>query len=189
MIEIHSTSIPEVKVMTSSRAIDGRGFFAETYSRRDFIEIGITADFVQDNESWNSAAGTIRGLHFQRPDFAQAKLVRVLSGAILDVAVDIRVGSPTYAQHVALELDAADNKQIFIPRGFAHGFCTLAPATHVTYKVDAYYSEAHESGLLWNDPNLAIKWPVDSAAAILSEKDADLPGFAAFESPFMFEAA
>lgn len=188
MIEIHSAAIPDVKIITSPRARDARGYFSETYSRREFAGIGITSEFVQDNESWNSKAGTLRGLHFQRPDFAQAKLVRVLSGAILDVAVDIRIGSPTYAQHVTFELDASDNKQILIPRGFAHGFCTLAPNTHVTYKVDAYYSEAHESGLLWSDPDMAIRWPVEPEAVILSEKDAKLPPLAAFVSPFVFEA-
>ncbi|PKQ02432.1 MAG: dTDP-4-dehydrorhamnose 3,5-epimerase [Alphaproteobacteria bacterium HGW-Alphaproteobacteria-11] len=188
MIEIEETSIPGVRIVKPRRFGDARGWFAETFNRRALAEAGIDIDFVQDNESLSAAPGTVRGLHFQTPDFAQTKLVRVLTGAILDVAVDIRRGSPTFGAHVAVELSAENGKQLLVPRGFAHGFCTLAPDTRVFYKVDAYYSEAHDTGLLWNDPALAIDWPVTPGKATLSEKDTRLPRLADFDTPFVYDA-
>ena len=188
MLEIEETAIPGVRVVKPRRFGDTRGYFAETFNRRALAETGIDIDFVQDNESLSATPGTVRGLHFQTPGFAQTKLVRVLTGAILDVAVDIRRGSPTFGVHVAVELSAENGKQLLIPKGFAHGFCTLAPDTCVFYKVDAYYSQTHDAGILWNDPALAIDWPVKPGAATLSEKDARLPRMADFTTPFVHDA-
>lgn len=184
MIDCRPASIPDVKILTPHRHGDTRGYFSETYNRRDLGAAGIHIDFVQDNESLSAGAGTIRGLHFQAPALAQTKLVRVLTGAIYDVAVDIRDGSPTYGKHVGIRLSAEEGGQILIPKGFAHGFCTLMPGTCVFYKVDAYYSAAHDAGLAWNDPDLGIEWPVRPEDAILSQKDAALPRFRHFKSPF-----
>jgi dTDP-4-dehydrorhamnose 3,5-epimerase len=130
---------------------------------------------VQDNQSFSAQQGTVRGLHYQLPPFAQAKLVRAVSGRLLDVAVDIRRSSPTFGQAVAVELSAAGGEQLFIPAGFAHGFCTLEPDTSLAYKVDAYYSAAHDRGIRWNDPALRIDWPVSEAEAMLSDKDRKQP--------------
>lgn len=152
---------------------DARGFFMESYNRRAFREIGIALDFVQDNHSLSEAAGIIRGLHFQTGPMAQSKLVRVLTGAIYDVAVDIRPDSPTFGQWVGVVLSEENKRQLFVPKGFAHGFCTLVPNTQVLYKVDQYYSPEHDRGILWSDPDLAIDWPV--RAPQLSEKDRNLP--------------
>jgi dTDP-4-dehydrorhamnose 3,5-epimerase len=179
-VEVVSLAIPDVKLVTPRRFVDPRGFFAETFSRRRFAEAGLTADFVQDNHSLSRPAGTVRGLHFQRPPFAQAKLVRVLRGAILDVAVDIRPHAPSYGRHVAAELSAENGAMILVPEGFAHGFCTLQPDTEVLYKVNRDYAPQHEGGILWNDPALGIAWPVDAADAILSDRDRTWPTFAAF---------
>ncbi|MCL6547885.1 MAG: dTDP-4-dehydrorhamnose 3,5-epimerase [Alicyclobacillus sp.] len=148
---------------------DHRGFFTESYNERRFRELGVDVTFVQDNHSYSAQAGTVRGLHYQLPPAAQAKLVRVVQGAIYDVAVDIRPGSPTYGRWTGVILSAANHRQLFIPRGFAHGFCTLVPDTHVLYKVDQYYSKEHDRGILWNDPVLAIPWP--TTEAVLSDKD------------------
>ncbi len=187
MITVQTTSIPDVKILTPRRHGDARGYFSESYNRRALADAGIDIDFVQDNESLSAEAGTIRGLHFQAPPFEQTKLVRVLTGAILDVALDLRAGSPTYGQHVAVRLSAEEGNQLLIPAGFAHGFCTLAPDTRVFYKVDQYYSAAHDAGLLWNDPDIGIEWPVSSGSAVLSEKDGKLPAFAGFRSPFAYQ--
>lgn len=183
MLSFQATIIPDVKLVTPQRFGDHRGFFCETYNQQQFADAGITADFVQDNHSLSIPAGTVRGLHFQTPPFAQVKLVRVLRGRILDVVVDLRRSSPTYGQHVAVELSADDGRQLLVPMGFAHGFCTIEPNTEVAYKVSAYYSAAHDHGLRFDDPELAIAWPVRAAEAILSDKDrgnpllADLPTF------------
>ncbi|MCK8787204.1 dTDP-4-dehydrorhamnose 3,5-epimerase [Roseomonas sp. NAR14] len=160
---------------------DARGFFSETYSRRDFAAIGVEAEFVQDNHSLSAPVGTVRGLHFQVPPYAQAKLVRVLRGAVLDVAVDLRHGSPTFGHHITAELSAANGLQLYVPVGFAHGFCTLLPDTEVAYKVSEVYAPDCDRGLAWDDPALGIEWPVAREAAVLSDKDrrqprlADLP--------------
>jgi dTDP-4-dehydrorhamnose 3,5-epimerase len=170
-MQILSSHLRDVKLIRPLRHLDSRGFFSEAYSRRDYAAIGITNDFVQDNHSLSRTKGVVRGLHFQLAPYAQAKLLRVLRGSIFDVVVDIRTGSPTFGQHVATVLSAADWNQIFIPAGFAHGFCTLEPETEILYKVDAYYSPAHDRGLRWNDPALGIAWPVTAAEAQVSEKD------------------
>lgn len=174
-LDIHSLAIPDVKLIRTTRAADARGFFSETYVRSAFAEYGLEHDFVQDNQSTSILPGTVRGLHFQQPPFAQAKLVRVLSGRILDVAVDLRQSSPSYGRHVTVELSDADGAQLLIPAGFAHGFCTLEPHSVVFYKVDAIYSASDDRGLNWADPTLAIKWPVAAEHAILSDKDRKLP--------------
>lgn len=163
---------------------DERGVFAETYNARTFAENGIDIDFVQDNFSLSRAPGTVRGLHFQSPPHGQAKLVRVLRGAILDVAVDLRKGSPTFGHHAAVELDADNRQQLFIPEGFAHGFVTRDADTEVAYKVSAFYAPDHDSGLFWADSGLDINWGIGLQDAILSNKDKALQNFGDFESPF-----
>jgi dTDP-4-dehydrorhamnose 3,5-epimerase len=157
------------------RFADPRGIFAETYSRRDFAALGLAEDFVQDNWSLSERVGTVRGLHFQRRPHAQAKLVRVLRGRILDVAVDIRRSSPTFGEHVAVELAAGDGRMLWVPVGFAHGFCTLEPMTEVAYKVTADYAPESDAGIAWDDPALGIGWPVAPEDALVSRKDALLP--------------
>lgn len=182
-IQVEPLALPECLLITPDRFGDERGYFSETYNSAAFKGHGIEAEFIQDNQSLSAAQGTLRGLHFQSPPFAQAKLLRVLRGAVLDVAVDIRVGSPTFGRHVAVELSAENGLQIFIPVGFAHGFCTLEPGTEVFYKVTAPYAPDHDHGVLWSDPDLGIDWPVTSEAAVLSEKDkvhprlSDLPDY------------
>src|SRR5215469_3597162 len=174
-IIIHPLTLPEVKLISAPRFGDPRGYFAETYVRGDFATAGILNDFVQDNESLSRTPGTVRGMHFQIPPFAQAKLIRVLSGRIFDACVDLRRSSPRYGHHATVELSAESGDQLFVPAGFAHGFCTLEPNTTVLYKVDAVYSAAHERGIAWSDAALGIPWPVGPDAAILSAKDAVLP--------------
>ncbi len=174
-LEVRPLALPDVKLICSARARDQRGYFAETYVRRDFEAAGLTCDFVQDNQSGSAAAGTIRGLHFQIPPFAQAKLIRVLRGRVLDVAVDLRRSSPNYGRHVAVELGETGGEQLLVPAGFAHGFCTLEPDTVVFYKVDNVYSAEHDRGLNWADAALGIRWPVTAGAAVISDKDRVLP--------------
>ena len=184
---VESLPIPEVRIIRPKRHGDARGFFSETWSRRALAEAGIDIDFVQDNHAFSARAGTVRGLHFQTPPFAQAKLVRVVRGAIWDVAVDIRVGSPTYGRHVSAVISAKNWHQILIPVGFAHGLVTLEPDTEVLYKVSAPYAPDHDMGLLWNDPALGIDWPVAEGGAIVSEKDRRQPRLA--EMPDWFDHA
>jgi dTDP-4-dehydrorhamnose 3,5-epimerase len=170
-MEIHETDIPDLKILQPRRVTDVRGYFSESYSARVLRTAGIDVHFVQDNESLSKEKGVVRGLHYQIAPAAQAKLIRVVCGAILDVAVDIRRGSPTFGQHVSLELSAADGRQLFIPPGFAHGFVTLESNTLLSYKVSDYYSPAHDRGIRWNDPAMQIRWPIDPQEAILSERD------------------
>lgn len=165
---------------------DDRGYFMETFRQDVFSQNVGDFAFVQDNQSLSADRGTIRGLHFQLAPKAQGKLVRCVSGAIFDVAVDLRNGSPTYGQHVSVELSADNGLQLWVPPGFAHGFCTLTENTIVAYKVTDYYSSAHDRGLLWSDPELEIKWPVDYASARLSEKDSRQPTFAELGDVFPY---
>ena len=180
-MHVEQLGIADVKLFTPRIFRDERGFFSETFSARDLAAAGIAESFVQDNHSLSRMKGVVRGLHFQIPPRAQGKLVRVTRGAILDVAVDIRRGSPTYGQHVAMMLSAENWRQLWVPSGFAHGFCTLEPDTEVQYKVTDYYAPECDRGIRWNDPALGIAWPVAAEFAILSDKDrkqpmlADLP--------------
>lgn len=174
-MQLVDTTIPDVKILVPRKFRDSRGFFSETYSRRALEEAGLRLDFVQDNWSLSIDRGVVRGLHYQIPPLAQDKLVRVLRGAILDVVVDIRRGSPTFGQHVSVMISEQKWNQILVPSGFAHGFCTLEPNTEVAYKVTNGYSPEHERGILWSDPDLGIMWPVSAAEAILSDKDARNP--------------
>ncbi len=177
-MEVVPLAIPDVKMIRPRKFGDDRGFFSETYSRRSFSAAGLDFDFVQDNHSLSATAGTVRGLHFQLPPYAQHKLVRVVRGAILDVAVDLRRGSPSYGRHVSTIISAADWNQVLVPIGFAHGFCTLESHTEVAYKTTDFYAPEHDRGLLWNDPALGIDWPVAATAAILSDKDRAHPRLA-----------
>lgn len=174
-MDIVTLAIPEVKILRPSKHGDHRGFFAETYNKRVLRDAGIDLDFVQDNHSFSAAAGTLRGLHFQISPFAQDKLVRVLRGRIMDVAVDVRPGSPSYGRHVSAELSAAGFEQIFVPRGFAHGILTLEPDTEILYKVSAYYAPKFDQGLAWDDPALGIVWPMTKEKIVLSERDRRQP--------------
>jgi dTDP-4-dehydrorhamnose 3,5-epimerase len=185
-MDVRPTKLPGVLVLKPRRFVDMRGYFVEAYTERAFRDAGITATFVQDNQSFSLRRGTIRGLHFQTPPAAQAKLVRVIRGSAYDVAVDLRLGSPTHGQWVAERISAEGGEQMYVPQGFAHGFCTLEADTEVVYKVDAYYLPAHDCGIIWNDPTLNIPWPVAPEAAILSDKDRKLGTFAAFASPFRY---
>lgn len=168
-------SIPDVLLLQPVKHSDGRGFFSQTYSRRDVVEIGIDVDFIQDNHSMSQSKGVVRGLHFQIPPAAQHKLVRVSRGAIFDVAVDLRRGSANFGKSVSAILSAENWKQLFVPKGFAHGFCVLEPGTEVIYKVSDYYTPECERGLLWNDSAAGILWPIAPDEAILSERDRKWP--------------
>jgi dTDP-4-dehydrorhamnose 3,5-epimerase len=174
-MHVIETGIPDVRIFVPKKFGDHRGFFAETYSSIKHAAAGIHTVFVQDNHSLSVSAGVVRGLHYQVGEMAQAKLVRVIRGAILDVAVDVRRGSPTFGQHVADMLSADNFRQIYVPAGFAHGFATLEPNTEVVYKVDKLYSPAHERGILWNDPDLKIDWTINMETAVLSDRDRKHP--------------
>jgi len=164
-------SIPDVFKITPARFGDARGYFSEVFKEQWFRENVADVSFVQDNQSLSATTGTVRGLHFQLEPFAQGKLVRCIAGAIFDVAVDIRAGSPTFGKWVGTELSAENGDQLWIPTGFAHGFATLVPDTVIHYKVTAPYSAKDDRGLLWNDPDIGIVWPVSEAEAMLSDKD------------------
>ena len=179
-MEVIDTEIPGVKVVEPDFHRDSRGYFAETYNEERYVKAGIDAKFVQDNESLSSR-GVLRGLHWQVGEHAQAKLVRVVRGAVWDVAVDIRKGSPTFGRHVACELTAANGRQFFIPRGFAHGFVVLEDDTLFSYKCDNLYCKAAERGMKFDDPALGIEWPDLGAPPLLSEKDMRHPGLAGIE--------
>ncbi len=174
-MNVERLAIPEVLLLTPARFADARGFFAETWSGRRYAALGIPGPFVQDNHALSIQAGTLRGLHMQVAPSVQGKLVHCVRGAIWDVAVDVRPGSPTYGRHAAAELSAATGAQLWIPGGFLHGYVTLEPGTEVIYKVTADYDRAAERGVIWNDPDLALPWPVEADRAVLSEKDLLLP--------------
>ena len=183
-LDVLPLALPDVKIIRTTRIADARGYFAEAYVHRDFAAAGIAEEFIQDNQSFSVSIGTVRGLHFQIPPFAQAKLVRVLRGKILDVVVDLRRGSAAFGKHLTVELNAERGDQLFVPVGFAHGFCTLESDTEVFYKVNNVYSSAHDRGVNWADQTLGIHWPVNETQAILSEKDRALPMLSALPDYF-----
>jgi dTDP-4-dehydrorhamnose 3,5-epimerase len=174
-------------LLSPRRFGDARGWFMETWSAVRAASQGIDVDFVQDNHSYSAAVGTVRGLHFQRPPHAQAKLVRCLRGAIIDYAVDVRSGSPTYGRWVSAELSAENGHQLFIPIGFAHGFVTLRSDTEIAYKCSDIYAPDCDGGLAWDDADIGIDWPLPATGPVLSDKDRVLPGLAMFDSPFAYD--
>jgi dTDP-4-dehydrorhamnose 3,5-epimerase len=184
MLHVEKTALPDVKIITVKRFGDQRGFFSEIYNRKTFAAAGIDLEFVQDNHALSADRGTLRGLHFQSRPFAQDKLVRVARGRILDVAVDIRRSSPTFGQHVAVELSAENWQQILVPVGFAHGYVTLEPDTEVLYKVTNFYAPEHDHGLAFDDPALGIDWGIAASELILSDKDRKHPMLAALPKYF-----
>ncbi len=186
-MEITNLDLPGAMVLTPRRFGDDRGYFSEVYNKKTLESLGILHDFVQDNHSKSALVGTVRGLHYQSPPSAQTKLVRVIAGAIRDVIVDVRNGSPSFGEWCAIELDAEDGRQLLVPQGFLHGFITLKPNTEVIYKVDDYYSAECDGSVLWNDADLGIDWGRFANSAKLSEKDKKGQPFAEFDSPFQFE--
>jgi len=182
-MKISQTDIEGLLIIEPRIFNDGRGYFYESYNKTKFTEAGVDVDFVQDNQSF-SHKGALRGLHGQADPFAQGKLVRVISGRVLDVAVDIRRGSPTYGKHVSIEISGDNKLQLWIPAGFLHGFATLEDNTIFTYKVNNYYDKASEIGVIWNDPMLNIDWGISPGDVLLSPKDELLPDFNSFQSPF-----
>ena len=184
-MRVIETALPEVKVIEPTYFIDNRGYFSETYSRRTLVEYGIAAEFVQDNHSLSLRKGTIRGIHFQNNPKAQGKLVRCIRGQILDFAVDLRRGSPTFKQWISVELSAENRKQVWIPRGFGHGLITLEDNCEVQYKVDEFYCPEYDRGIAWNDPEIGIDWGTD--APVLSEKDAGSPVLSKSDVNFTME--
>jgi len=176
-MELVETSLPDVVLITPARFGDKRGFFSEIFNHRALADLGIDFDFLQENHSFSTERGTLRGLHFQAPPASQTKLLRVLRGAVLDVCVDLRHGSPTFGQHIMVELTAESGQQILCPKGFAHATLTLIPDTEIAYKVDAYYAPELDLGIRYDDPDLRIDWPFSSEQLILSRKDRELPRF------------
>ncbi|GIL00641.1 MAG: dTDP-4-dehydrorhamnose 3,5-epimerase [Alphaproteobacteria bacterium] len=172
-------------VIEPDKRADSRGFSSVTYARDAFLRHGVAIDWVQDNHSYSAAAGVLRGLHFQRPPFAQDKLVRVVAGAVLDVAVDIRRGSPTFGRWASLVLSAAKWNQLLVPRGFAHGFRVLEPATHVLYKVSQFYSPAHDAAIRYDDPAIGVDWQLGADRPLLSDRDAAAPLLADTDTGFV----
>ena len=188
-MKVVETEINDVKMLRPIRHCDQRGFFSEVFKECELRQNGIDVHFVQDNHSLSTNKWVIRGLHFQIPPFAQAKLLRVAAGSIFDVTVDIRWGSPSFGHHVAVVVSAGEWNQIFIPEGFAHGYCALEPNTEVIYKVNRYYSTEHDRGLLWNDPALGILWPLRLGEAVLSDRDRSHPVLADLPRYFEYPAA
>lgn len=182
-------SIADVVLIKPKKIGDDRGYFMETFRQSSFEQYAGAVEFKQENQSLSAYVGTVRGLHFQLAPRAQGKLVRCIVGAIFDVAVDIRVGSPTYGRYVSAELSAQNGHQLWIPAGFAHGFCTLQPSTEVSYKVTDYYSPDHDRGLRWDDPAIGIHWPDVAVNAILSEKDKVQPLLAELKESFSYDGS
>lgn len=186
MIEVVKTEIPGVLIIEPKVFGDDRGYFMESFNAREFAEkTGVDITFVQDNES-KSRLGVLRGLHFQLPPYTQSKLVRVVKGKVLDVAVDIRKGSPTYGKYVTCEMTEENKRQFYVPKGFAHGFCVLSEEAVFQYKCDDFYHPEAEGAIAWDDPDIAIQWPLEAEKVILSEKDKHHPNLKDFESPFVF---
>ena len=183
-MNVERLAIPEVLLLTPPRYGDSRGWFSETFNASRMAAAGVVGEFVQDNQSMSAQVGTVRGLHCQIAPNVQGKLVRVLRGAVWDVAVDVRHGSPSFGRHVAATLSAANGCQLWVPPGFVHGFCTLEPDSEVFYKVTAPYDRDAERGIAWDDPDLALPWPVPAGQAVLSDKDVTLPRLAAAEAWF-----
>jgi dTDP-4-dehydrorhamnose 3,5-epimerase len=179
-----NTHIEGLVIVEPSVFEDYRGYFLESYNKKKLEEAIGNISFVQDNES-KSSKGVLRGLHFQKPPYAQVKLVRCIEGKVLDVAVDIRDGSETYGKHVSVELSGENKKQVFIPRGFAHGFLVLSNTAIVSYKVDNNYAPVYDAGIRWDDPTINIQWGVNEREVLVSEKDVKLPFFSEFETPFI----
>jgi dTDP-4-dehydrorhamnose 3,5-epimerase len=188
-ILIEPTDLSGILIISPRRFGDDRGFFCETWNSGVLVEHGINTTFVQDNQSISGAVGTIRGLHYQSPPHAQDKLVRCGRGALLDVAVDIRKGSPSYGNWVGVELSAENGKQLLVPKGFLHGFVTLEPGTEILYKCSDYYAPECDGAIRFDDPDIGIDWGISFDQAILSEKDANAPFLRDFDSPFIYEAA
>ena len=186
MLTVTATTLPDVMILEPARHGDARGFFSESWSVAHMASAGLHFDFVQDNHSFSTRKGTVRGLHFQGPPHAQDKLVRCGRGALYDVAVDIRRGSPTYGQWTGVELSFENGRQMLVPAGFAHGFMTLTPDCEIIYKCTDTYAPQTEDAVLWNDPAIGIDWPL-ADAAILSDKDAAAPPLAALDTPFTYE--
>lgn len=188
-MQVDTTAIPDVKIVTPRRFGDNRGWFSESFSAARMEDAGLSYDWVQDNHSFSATKGTLRGLHYQAPPFAQTKLVRVTAGAVLDVAVDIRMGSPSYLQWVAVELSAENGRQLLIPKGFLHGFVTLADDCEMQYKVDAPYSSDADGSVRFDDADIGVDWGVDMSKAVLSDKDREAPRLSAMENPFTYKGA
>lgn len=186
-MQIEQTALPGVVILTPARFGDHRGFFSESWSAKVMAAHGLDLDFVQDNHSLSVKVGTVRGLHFQTPPHAQDKLVRCGRGALLDVAVDIRHGSPTFGQSVAVELTAENGRQLLVPKGFLHGFVTRAPETEIVYKCTDYYAPDCDAGVCWNDPDLGVDWGIDPKNAVLSDKDVAAPRLADLPVYFTYE--
>ena len=187
-MQIEHSALPGVMILTPARFGDARGFFSESWSRKRLAEAGIDLDFVQDNHSVSARAGTLRGLHFQSPPHAQAKLVRCGRGALWDVAVDIRAGSPSYGQWVGVDLTAENGRQLLIPAGFLHGFVTRTDDTEIVYKCSDYYAPDCDGAVRFDDTDIGIDWGIDPGLAILSDKDRAAPVFRNFATPFVYEA-
>lgn len=183
-MNIIETALPGVLILEPRRFGDERGWFMESWNRETLSGYGIEIDFVQDNHSYSGARGTVRGLHYQAPPHAQAKLVRVAQGMVRDVAVDVRRGSTTYGHHVVVDLSAENGRQLLVPEGFLHGFATLTPKVELLYKCSAVYAPECDGAVAWDDPDLGIDWGIDPATATLSEKDRAAQRFADWTSPF-----
>lgn len=187
-MKVQDTRMPGLKIITPERRGDTRGFFSESYHRARMAEHGITCDFVQDNHSMSAQAGTVRGLHFQSPPHAQAKLVRCGRGRLFDVAVDIRVGSPTFGQWDGIELSSENGRQLFVPEGFLHGFVTLELETEIIYKCSDYYAPECDRAVRFDDPAIGIDWGIDASDVVISDRDAAAPLLADLDNPFIWTA-
>ena len=185
-MKVIETKLQDVKIIEMAIFGDHRGFFTESFARETFKEAGIECDFIQDNHSLSNEPGVLRGMHFQTNPKAQTKLVRVTTGVIYDVLVDLRVGSPTYGKWDGYILSEYNHRQLLVPKGFAHGFVTLTPNCNVQYKVDEYYSKENDGGIAFDDPTIGIKWPMAADKLVLSEKDTHHPKLAELDNPFVY---